>query len=142
MLIAEAYALDFKLLGGSSLSSYAIYPNTYYWGWDYSRFKSSYKPGFLFGLGVEWPVSKNFAMEIDVLYFRKGSEIKASLYDGSSWKRTYVLNAVSLPVLAKVRLLPNSSPYLLHGGELFYVLSHKYKYASVAEFLFPSDDQD
>jgi hypothetical protein len=132
ILVSEAFGVDFKFLGGANLSSYSIYPTKIYWGWsgNYDRYDSSYQPGFLLGAGLEWPLAKRIALEIDVLYFRKGSKITLSRFDAVSLKGNYVLNVISVPVLIKIKALPNSSPYIVHGGELSYTLSHEYSYTT------------
>lgn len=129
IIVSGVYPLEIKFIGGSSLSRYIIFPEEFYYDWypiviyDY---KSSYKPGFLWGAGVEMPLAKNVAIEIDGVYFRKGSEVTQFHDDTLISKSNYVLNVVSLPVLVKIKFLPDSSPYILHGGELSYLLSHKY----------------
>lgn len=128
ILVSEALALDIKFLGGAGLSSYSIYPRKPYWGWvgEHNRYDASYRPGFLLGAGIELPLARHVAVEIDALFFRKGSRItESSLYDLFS-KTDYVLDVISLPVLIKIKALPDSSPYLVHGGELSYTLAHKY----------------
>lgn len=139
ILASEALAWDFKLLGGASLSSYSICPRRVYSGWysEYCRYDTSYQPGFLAGAGIEWSLAKRVAMEIDVLYFRKGSQVKMSRPDILYSKTDYVLNVISVPVLIKIRALPNSSPYIVHGGELFYTLSHECRYT-----LYPDPSYD
>jgi hypothetical protein len=135
-LVSEASAWDFKFLGGANLSSYSIYPTKISSGWfgDYYRHDTSYQPGFLVGVGIEWSLAKRVAMEIDVLYFKKGSEITLFRLDELYWETDYVLNVISVPVLIKLKALPDSSPYFVHGGELSYTLSHKYSYARYPEY--------
>jgi len=143
ILVSEAFAWDFKLLGGAGLSSYSIYPTKVYWGGygDYYRYDTSYQPGFLVGAGIEWPLAKRIAMEIDVLYFKKGSKITMSRLDELYWKTDYVLNVISVPVLIKIKALPDSSPYIVHGGELSYTLSHKYSSTSYPEYPYDQGPQ-
>ena len=143
VLVSEAFAVDFKFLGGACLSSYSIYPPKVYWGWsgDYYRYETSYQPGFLLGAGLEWPLAKRIAMEVDVLYFRKGSKTTQSRFDAVSLKGNYVLNVISVPVLIKIKALPNSSPYIVHGGELSYTLSHKCSYTIYPDSSYEIDPQ-
>ena len=132
-LVSGAFAQQLKLLGGASLSRYALSPEVIYeYPWldslgYWKNYKSSFNQGFLFGTGVEFPLFKNIALEIDALYFRKGSGLTLSVNDIPFVKKNYILNVVSLPLLVKFKFLPHSSPYILHGGEISYVLSHKYK---------------
>jgi len=131
ILVSGAYAQEFKFIGGSSLSRYIVFPErVIYSPWDqfYTlSYKSSYKPGFLLGAGIEFPLAKHVGLEIDGFYFKKGGEVKELSDDIPYEKRNYALKVISLPVLVKVKFLPNSSPYILHGGEFSYVLSHKYE---------------
>lgn len=128
ILVSEATALEVKLLGGAALSSYSICPMRVELGWfdGYYRYDSSYRPAFTIGVGVEWPLARKIALEVDALYFRKGSRVTETSLDRTLSKTDYVLNVISLPVLVKFKALPDSSPYLVYGGELSYTLSHRY----------------
>jgi hypothetical protein len=129
ILVSGARAAEIKLLGGASLSSYSICPKEV--GDWYSaslRYQTAYRSGFLVGAGLEWPLVRKVSLEIDILYFQKGSQVTGSGYSDSRLDYEYTLNVVSLPVLVKIKPLPHSSPYLVHGGELFYVLAHKCAY--------------
>jgi hypothetical protein len=100
-------AARLKLLGGVSWGKYAV-------DWDMSN---RLKPGYLFGLGVEGGVgSLNY--EVDILYF-----LKTNSYISRSWD--YELGEISVPFMAKIKLFSRSTPFLLAGGEVAYILSHK-----------------
>jgi hypothetical protein len=129
LLIFRASAQEVKLLGGASLSSYSICPKEIGdWYSGYLRYQTAYRSGFLAGAGLEWPLVKKVRLEIDLLYFQKGGQITSTGYSEEQWKYDYTLDVISLPVLVKIKPLPRSSPYLVHGGELFYVLAHKCAY--------------
>jgi hypothetical protein len=143
LLVFRASAQEVKLLGGASLSSYSICPKEvgdwYDWYSGYPRYQTAYRSGFLVGAGLEWPLVRKVRLEIDLLYFQKGGKITGTGYSEELWDYDYTLDVISLPVLVKIKPLPRSSPYLVHGGELFYVLAHKcaftyYHYPLQAQF--------
>jgi len=102
-------AARLKLLGGVSWGKYAV-------DWDMTN---RLKPGYLFGLGVEGGVgSLNY--EVDILYF-----LKTNSYISRGWD--YELGEISVPFMAKIKLFSRSTPFLLAGGEVAYILSHKQK---------------
>ncbi|MBC8358515.1 MAG: PorT family protein [Candidatus Aminicenantes bacterium] len=131
VLVSGAYAQEFKLICGLNLSKYILLPdlNQEIIGIKFER-NSNYKTGFSLGCGVEFALSKNIAFEIDWLYSQKGckGEIKP-VYPGSYVIPTkYTLHLFSIPVILKIKFLPDSSPYILGGGEFSFVLTHRYTY--------------
>jgi len=133
-LVSETFALEFKFLGGNNFSQYTFVPETYY-GFDWYtgvefRTKSNLKKGFLVGGGIEFFFTRNIGVEIDLLYFQKGSNSEL-LRQGIPYSRTdYSLKVISVPLLLKVKLRPDSSPYILCGCEFSYILSHNSKVSS------------
>jgi hypothetical protein len=125
LIFSRFYAQEFKIIGGGTFSKYSRAPSI---GWILgglgSDIPAEYKPGFAAGIGIEISSAKNLSLEIDGMYFQKGSRFDFSdaLYDR---KMNFFLNVLSFPVLLKFQILPESSPYLLAGGELSIVLSHK-----------------
>jgi hypothetical protein len=98
-----------KLLGGPAWGKYAS---------DWGMTNVS-KPGYFFGAGFEGG-SGRLACEVDALYF-----LKTNSYASRGWD--YEMGEISVPVLAKIKLWARSTPFLLVGGELAYILSHKQK---------------
>ncbi len=129
MLISTANGQEFKLIGGAEFSRYDVWPEVARFpvdlGWIEYNSECNYKKGFILGAGVEFNLTRNIAFEIDGLYFQKGSNILDRELIGL--RRDYTLNVISIPMLIKIRLLPGSSPYILGGGELSIILSHKRK---------------
>jgi hypothetical protein len=112
--LISAGALDaarLKLLGGVSWGKYAS-------DWETGN---CFKPGYLFGLGVEGG-SGWLNYEVDILYF-----LKTDSYISRNWD--YELGEISLPFMAKIKIFSHSTPFLLAGGEAAYILSHKQKSA-------------
>jgi len=101
------------------------------------RFMKS-RTGFLGGIGYE--VGSKFGLEIDLLYFQKGVMFEGSVSEGNAginanFKATARINEVSVPILAKIKLFPAPTPYLVCGGEVAYILSSKaiYDYNNISE---------
>ena len=102
-------AARLKLLGGVSWGKYAV-------DWDMTN---HLKPGYLFGLGVEGGLGP-LNYEVDITYF-----LKTNSYISRGWD--FELGEISVPFMAKIKLFPRSTPFLLAGGEVAYILSHKQK---------------
>lgn len=136
-LVSAAHAQEFKLISGLNISKYILLPdlNQENIGVESVR-KSNYKTGFTLGCGVEFALSKNIAFEIDWLYSQKGCKIETEpvyhVQEEVIFPTTtkYTLHLFSIPVLLKIKLLPDSFPYLyiLGGGEFSFVLTHRYTY--------------
>ncbi|MGA2532679.1 MAG: porin family protein [Candidatus Aminicenantales bacterium] len=115
-LTFEVDAREYKVMGGFSLSRYDASGR---FATDYG-----YRPGFGFGMGVEFPVSRLFALEADIMYVQKGNDF-SEWRDGALLERTvFKLEEISLPLLLKFRLRRGTSPFIASGIELAYVLSH------------------
>lgn len=123
--LGSSYAQEYKIMGGGLFSMYSKAPAI---AWILEGFgaenPAEYKPGFAAGIGIELFSAKNLSLEIDGLYLQKGCRFDFSdaLYDR---KMDFSLNVLSFPVLLKFKIFPKSSPYVLAGGELSVVLSHK-----------------
>ena len=132
MLVSTVYAQEFKFIGGVNTSEYitgnhihllhSTVPISAPLNAD-SYYKWGYKSGFLIGAGVEYPLNKKISIEIDVLYFQRGSKFK--LIDVPNWEKIYSLNVISFPILIKIKPYTYTSPYIVGGGEFSIVLSHQ-----------------
>ncbi len=96
------------------------------------------RTGFLGGIGYE--VGSRFGLEIDLLYFQKGVMFEGSVSQAltgfnANFKATAKIDELSIPILAKLRLLPASTPYVICGGEIAYIVSSKaiYDYNNITE---------
>jgi len=116
-IVSSMYA-DFKIMGGLNISKYSD-P-----GGD-RNFQRSYKLGFLGGIGFERKLSRYILLEANILYFKKGTIVK--FIDPNDSISKYTMNTVSLPFLVRAQLLSESSPYVVAGIELSYILSHSKK---------------
>jgi hypothetical protein len=127
-LVSGAYAQKIKFIQGISLSRYSVQPTRYYdswWGID-ANYKPKHMRGLIIGAGIEFALSENISLEIEELYFQKGSNVALedpSFPDTSRW--FYRLAVMSFPVLFKIKPLSGPSIYILGGGEFSVILSHK-----------------
>lgn len=95
--------------------------------------KWSYKVGFCVGAGFEFDLAENekIAIEVDGLILqKKGNKIGSSLASDS--KSIYHLNTLCIPALVRTKLKSNLPFYFLGGGQMSYVLSHKFEEKSPA----------
>ena len=124
LVFNSSYAQEFKLMGGGTLSKYSKAPAIGGIEGLGTDSLTRYKPGFLVGIGVECVLTEKLAIEIEGLYFQKGSRFN---FSDLIWERKmdYFLNVLSFPVLLKFKILPESSPYILGGSEFSIILSHR-----------------
>lgn len=113
ILVSATHAYGFKVMAGGHLSKYAVEPEGAGVVWKN-------KMGFLIGGGIELFSVPHISLEIEGLYFRKGSKVEIIGVEGD-----YTLDVISVPALVKVKIMPGPSPYVLGGGEFSYILTHK-----------------
>ena len=120
VLVTEIYASGFiKAAGGFNLSRYSGLHGNNIW---------KLRTGLEIGIGLETILSSRISFEVDGFITQKGSIEEVRNSDASyAYTLNYVLNEVSVPILLKIRLKADSSPYILAGGEISYISSHKYK---------------
>jgi len=137
--VSGAYAQQLKILGGPTISNYTeSWPPLYdYIIHDASFFRSPFqnsKTGFILGIGIEFAINKIIAVEVNGLYFQRGSFFEYS-YISTPWdmevperevkiKETYNMKAIGFPILVKAKFLPPPFPYIIGGCELSIILSH------------------
>lgn len=121
LLVSVTYAHGFKFMGGLNLSKYAVEP-------EVSAIEWKNKTGFLAGAGIDISLVPNIAIEIDALYFQKGSKVEVL-----GVEQDYTLNVISIPALLRIKFLPGPSPYILGGGEFSLILSHEFEEEDIKE---------
>jgi len=132
IFVSTIHTQEFKLIQGFNLSSYSTEPDQIVsMGiptivYDY-KIKSV--TGLLLGAGLEFDLSKKIAIEIDALYFQKGSHIEVN----ESWALNYDITAASIPILIKIKLLSGLPAYFLGGGELSIILTHEQNESTITE---------
>ena len=119
LFITRAYPADLKILGGLSLSR-STGPITRQGGGYIYLPHPEFGAGFVAGGGVEFSLSRNVALEADALFLQKGSRIGYQLLTEHSMVR---INELSIPVLVKILFTQGTSPYLLAGPEVAFVLT-------------------
>jgi uncharacterized protein YraI len=87
------------------------------------------KPRTSYVGGIGFEMGSRLSLEIDFLYMPKGVKLEGG-FDASSlgggkvdFKADLIANAVTVPVLLKLRILPGSTPFVLAGGEVGYLLT-------------------
>lgn len=84
--------------------------------------KKTAKTGFMGGLGYE--SGGMIAFEMDLLY-RPGGAVLQAVDPANKGKITLSGTAISLPLMLKVRFMPGTTPYILAGAEVGYLLNQK-----------------
>jgi len=84
--------------------------------------------------GIGFEIGSQFSFEIDLMYMPKGVKFQGT-YDATAegggnvtFDVDVAMNAVSVPVFIKIKLLPGTTPFLFGGGEVSYILDGKAKY--------------
>jgi hypothetical protein len=106
-----------KLMGGLSMGNLTFSEELP------ATLKKTAKMGFMGGLGFE--SGGRIAIEFDLLYSPGGAVLKSAENVESKAKITISGTAVTAPILLKIRFMPGTTPYLLAGGEIGYVLNQK-----------------
>jgi len=117
--VSGLYADGIKLMGGLNLSKYAASTKGESPGW-------SYKPGLCVGAGFEFDLSESrkIAIEIDALFVQKKGR-RGEDPNQTNTERTYILNSLRFPVLARFQFKTDLPFYLLGGSEFSLIMSHK-----------------
>jgi hypothetical protein len=113
IFVSATHAYGFKVMAGGHMAKYAVEPEVAGVEWKN-------KIGFLFGGGTELFSVPHISLEIEALYARKGCKVDVGGVEGD-----YTLDVISVPALVKVKFLPGPSPYVLGGGEVSYIITHK-----------------
>ena len=114
---AKAFAgSGFKLMGGLSMGNMKVS------GEIPPEISKKSKMGFIGGLGFESGGMIGF--ETDLL-FAPGGTILSATVNGQTAKITISGYGIAVPLLLKVRFMRGTTPYILAGGEIGYILSQK-----------------
>jgi hypothetical protein len=98
--------------------------------------------------GIGFEIGSHFSFEIDIMYMPKGVKAQGT-YDATAQGAGQVtfdfdvsMNAVTVPVLLKLKILPGSTPFIFGGGEAGYILDGKSKYTITQSGQTQSGEQD
>lgn len=107
----------FRVMGGLGLTSLSLSEDIP------SGISKKSRMGFGGGLGYEFG-SSQFRLEIDALFIPGGAIFEGEV-GANKVKLTMSGMGLGAAVLAKVRFMPGSSPYVLGGADVGYILSQK-----------------
>jgi len=105
-----------KLMGGLSMANMKVS------GEIPPEVNKKSKMGFIGGLGFESGGMIGF--EADLL-FTPGGTVLTATQEGQTAKISLSGYGIAVPLLLKVRFMPGTTPYILAGGEIGYILSQK-----------------
>jgi hypothetical protein len=106
-----------KLMGGLSMGNLNISEPIS------TEVKKTSKMDFMGGVGFE--SGGRIAFELDLLYSPGGAVFKDAVDATSKERITISGTAVTAPIIVKIRFLPGTTPYILAGGEIGYILNQK-----------------
>jgi len=117
-----------KLFGGLSLGTLR---NSDLEGVDNpDQYKSSLM-GLAGGIGFE--TGGQVGVEVDIMYVQKGIKLEGNIDAGGGqfidFDVSLVINQIAIPVLLRLKFMPGTSPYLLLGGAVSYILSSTADYS-------------
>ena len=117
--VAAAVDIDLGVKAGVSLASYK-------WT-DSSASESLTRP--VFGVFFAFNLNKTFAIQPEVYYLTHGGTGSYD-FEGTTYKWDDTYNYIHVPVLAKVRLMPNGklTPIIFAGPAVGFLLSARSKY--------------
>jgi hypothetical protein len=119
--VAAAIDFDWGVKGGLSMASEK-------WSDDTSASKSLTKP--VFGVFFAFNLNKSFAIQPEIYYLTQGG-IYTYEPEGIIYKYVDTFNYLQIPVLAKLRLMPDKklTPIVFAGPAVGVLLSAHYKYS-------------
>lgn len=121
----QGFGQQFKIIGGMNLSKYPHEPAIYWPAVAGLIHEPAYKPGLQGGIGIEFSLTKKISLEIEGLYFQKGTHYVYG-YRKKEGNKKHILDVISLPILIKFNFFQGSSPYVVYGYEYSIILSHEY----------------
>lgn len=113
-----AYPQTVGMFGGLNLTKYGS-------SFVSSSTSFSQRSGFSGGITFTYPVSKGLSIETDLLYSRKGSGVVLLYSANQEFSGIYRYSAIGLPLMIKLSLFHEATPYLLLGPEIDLIFSHK-----------------
>jgi len=133
ILATETSAKCFKVMGGVNFSKYS----GSLIGEEVWRFRTEFEVG----AGHEITLGSHLALEVDGFLIQKGSKRKFIANGRYYYTIYYTLTEFSFPMLFKIKFKTDSSPYILGGGELSLILSHKREFYGV-EIYYPPHHEE
>jgi len=112
-----------KIFGGLSFGTLRISDTA--GAEDFDQYKNSLM-GLAGGIGFE--TGRQVGVEVDVMYVQKGIKLEGNDADANGvgvldFDVSLVINQIAVPVLLRFKFMPGTSPYILLGGAISYILS-------------------
>jgi opacity protein-like surface antigen len=85
----------------------------------------------VFGAGIVYRITSHLSLDVTGEYIRKGTCVERRYWDTPLSTFTYDLRMLSVPFCLRYGLLRGSTPYVLGGFEVSYVIGHDLKYFPV-----------
>lgn len=111
---------------------------------DFDQYKSS-----IMGLagGIGFLTGGQVGVEVDIMYVQKGVKLDATNADANGvglldFDVSLVINQIAIPVLLRFKFTPGTSPYILLGGAVSYILSATAEYTYSIEGESDTGSQD
>jgi len=120
VLTSVLHADAFKLMGGANFLKY-------YQTSTAETFEWNYKTGFCVGGGFEINLTDDaiFSVEVDAFYIqKKGGRVEEG---ASNQEAVFNLSTLCIPALFRARFKFDSPFYILGGGGVSFILSHKFE---------------
>lgn len=104
---------------------------------DFDQYKSSLR-GLVGGIGFK--TGRQVGVEVDIMYVQKGIKFDGDNADANGvgvldFEFSLVINQISIPLLLRFKFLPRTSPYILFGGAISYILS------ATADYIWSIEDE-
>lgn len=124
-----ASAAEFKTTVGIALSRFSLPPS------PPAIPEASFlvKDQITFGIGgglVLW-ITPHFSLDVNAEYVQKGTKVDGRLMETLVGSFSYNLRALNAPVCLRLGLFRGSTPYILGGFEVSYIIGHDVQYYPV-----------
>ncbi len=131
--VETSYSNGVMVHGGLSLASMTYPDNVDDGGYNIDEYLKR-KTGFMGGISFD--MGKQLGLEIGFFYIQKGVAYAMEMeQEGLAFKvdGKLFLDEISAPILLKIRFSPGSTPFIVAGGEIAYVLSSKFDWSVEAD---------
>jgi opacity protein-like surface antigen len=121
-----ASALEFKTTAGIALSRYSLPPSPI----SIPEARFVLKDQITFGIGgglILW-ITPHFSLDVNVEYVQRGTKVDSRLMETLVGAYSYNLRTLSAPVCLRLGLMRGSTPYILGGFEVSYIVGHDVQY--------------
>ncbi len=126
-----AKELEFKRVVGLSLARYSEMPQ--FASIPEGRFTMKDRILPAFGAGFIYRITPRLSLDVHGQFFKKGAKIDYHVNGERAGRYLYDLRSLSVPICLRYGFLPGSTPYILTGFEISYILSHTEKYFAEGE---------